>query len=70
MPFEEVTSSENDRVSLNTKRLDREDYWYHEKLLELVEYLIDNIYVSISNRVYRQCVAFSQCIFRPFKYQF
>ena len=26
------------------------------KLIELVEYLIDNIYVSIGNRVYRQCV--------------
>ena len=27
-----------------------------EKLIKLVEYLIDNIYVSIGNRVYRQCV--------------
>ena len=27
-----------------------------EKLTKLVEYLIDNIYVSIGNRVYRQCV--------------
>ena len=25
-------------------------------LIELVEYLIDNIYVSVGNRVYRQCV--------------
>ena len=27
-----------------------------EALIKLVEYLIDNIYVSIGNRVYRQCV--------------
>ena len=27
-----------------------------EILIKLVEYLIDNIYVSIGNRVYRQCV--------------
>ena len=27
-----------------------------ETLIKLVEYLIDNIYVSIGNRVYRQCV--------------
>ena len=25
-------------------------------LIELVEYLIDNIYISVENRVYRQCV--------------
>ena len=27
-----------------------------DTLIKLVEYLIDNIYVSIGNRVYRQCV--------------
>ena len=27
-----------------------------DKLVEYVEYLVDNIYVSIGNRVYRQCV--------------
>ena len=26
-----------------------------DKLVEYVEYLVDNIYVSIGNRVYRQC---------------
>ena len=27
-----------------------------EKLMELVEYLIDNVFVSVGNRVYKQCV--------------
>ena len=27
-----------------------------EMLVKLVEYLIDNIYISVGNRVYRQCV--------------
>ena len=35
-----------------------------ETLIKLVEYLIDNIYVSIGNRVYRQCVGIPMGIYR------